>query len=464
MTSTILQILDDIDVAVDVSAASVMESCLNCYIKAFDLESNSSNPEVFQESKGILDQVKQDAKNDKNKIVTILKFIPRLIKAIAKTLSDKFKKSNVGDAFKEASEKLSNMAPETKQAKVKEINKRFNGKGECYIAEDGKIKFKRRPGDIVEKFSLFAGLGMNSYHLFERMRERLDFSEPDTVRTFIKECDDIIKGNKERDNVELYAKGFDAVKDILKDLTTASAEIALTAESVKEMSDEFILHNDMKKNPSSSQDKLFESIKTLTDKVGKISAIITAGIGSTSLFMDFGEIVKDVTVDAKELGESLERFWEEHIIDTVCQEELYKGLKYPYEWDKNQEKRKYTCKAPSDILATDASGNVLKYPDGTAINLTQLDRNERVKRNDFFKWRNGVTDDEYDAFVNKYDTVEHFSKWYLDKYKTPVPKKVMKIYIKMKKREEKELAKQNAKNNSENTTNPPDDNSEGAKK
>ena len=120
------EIIQSIDAINDVSKESelaVMEAMISDVEKYVVMMENYNGDveqfeSVFQEG-DILKRVKKEGKKDSNKLVTVLMFIPRLIRALADIIKRKFEDDKLGDKFKDFGKKLANS--NDKEEKVKKI-------------------------------------------------------------------------------------------------------------------------------------------------------------------------------------------------------------------------------------------------------------------------------------------------------------------------------------------------------
>lgn len=98
--NSILNYIDDINGSVVTTESNVLSSLINSYYRQYELftecQSLGKNPyDIYQEA-SIMDEVKEQSKNDKNKLITFFKFVPRLVITIIKKIKEKlFGKKNV---------------------------------------------------------------------------------------------------------------------------------------------------------------------------------------------------------------------------------------------------------------------------------------------------------------------------------------------------------------------------------
>lgn len=245
---------------------------------------------VFQEG-SILDRVKKEGKKDKNKLITILKFIPRIVIAIFDSIKKKFKDADLGNKIKESGKKLNE--DRDKKAKVEAINKEFEGKAECYIDEKtGKIKFKKDKKSVIAKVTYLMVLTTATANLFKRIQKEFDYDNPSKIRSFIDDIDKLIHGNKEGLTAgDIFDGGFEALGDAIKHITSLTGEFALISAGIENTANEIRMRlmADTKEHP-----KMEEALKAtteLTEKMTNLSGIITATLGSVSLVTEFAQIV-----------------------------------------------------------------------------------------------------------------------------------------------------------------------------
>ena len=89
----ILEYIDEINDSVVTTESNVIKSLMNSYYKQYELftecEYLGKDPYKIYQEASIMDEVKEQSKNDKNKLITFLKFIPRLIITIIKKIKNK---------------------------------------------------------------------------------------------------------------------------------------------------------------------------------------------------------------------------------------------------------------------------------------------------------------------------------------------------------------------------------------
>lgn len=89
----ILDCIDDINDSVVTTESNVITSLMNSYYKQYELftecEYLGKDPYKIYQEASIMDEVKERSSKDKNKLITFLKFVPRLIITIIKKIKNK---------------------------------------------------------------------------------------------------------------------------------------------------------------------------------------------------------------------------------------------------------------------------------------------------------------------------------------------------------------------------------------
>lgn len=277
--------------------------------------------EIFQESKkeGILDKVKKEAKNDDNKFITILKFIPRLVIAIVNTIKQKLKDSKLGDKLEKLGDKLNEGSDiEEKKRRVKELNKIFAKQGEeCYLDEkSGKIKFKRSVGGILTRVVLVSGLVVSTHNLFSRIKAKFDVNNPTEIKSFISDCDKIIHGDHTVSKFDIFGGGIHALGEIVGDITSVTGEIALLSEGIKLLTDDVIKKDMIKDMPSEKKQEVMESINDLSGRIAKISGMITGAVKALDVITDWSGIIDDISKHLKTEDELMRECLRENVVES----------------------------------------------------------------------------------------------------------------------------------------------------
>lgn len=323
----VLKSIDSIDESCIDSEIAVMEAMIADFEKYSMIMENYDGDvdqydSIFQEGE-VLDKVKKEGKKDSNKLVTVLMFIPRLIKALVDILKKKFKDAELGDKIKEAGKKLNK--EKDKKEKVEEINKEFEGKAECYIDEKtGKIKFKKDPKSIIGTTAYLMILTNSTMNLYHRIEKEFDYENPSAIRSFIDDIDKLIHGNKDVTASDIFDGGFVALGDALKHITSATGELSLISGGIEKMADKIRMHDMARDKDNPKLQEALKNTTELTGKMTKLNAIITGAIGSVALVMDFAKNIFDIGSAAKETAKQSEVDTLE-AVDTYITDEIRKN-------------------------------------------------------------------------------------------------------------------------------------------
>ena len=296
MNNEIVSLIDAIDNAQIMTEFSVIKSLTEEFDKCFMIMENCNNIDVFQESKGIMDTVKEKEKNDSNKFISVLKFIPRIIAAMFKKLVDTFKKSDAKKNIDEAIDKIEKKGDAvSKQARVIKLNKEANGECEFYYDEKhDKIKVKHDKKSILEK-AAWLGLHVDLIlDLITRIKDAKDITNPSVTKVFISDCDKIIHGDKGVSKYDFFNHGLEAIKHIFKDCKTVSEATTLISHDIEELSKRLSNNELCKDVPSEKKMEALKNINELTNKLTTIAGIVTGACASVKVITKWFDRVSTV--------------------------------------------------------------------------------------------------------------------------------------------------------------------------
>lgn len=304
----VLESIDSIDsVCLDTEIA-VLEAMVSSYEKyAIIVENCDCETDQFdfvvQEGK-VLDEVKKKGKKDSNKFVTVLMFIPRLIKTLCEIIKKKLD-SSYSEKMKEADKKFNSIKDrKEKEKKVKEVNEKLAGKAECYIDEkSGKIKFKKDPKSIPATVGWLMATTVTVSKVYERIRDEFDYENPSKIRSFIDDLDKAIHGDKSVTKSDIFEGGLEAVGDGLKHITGITAVMTTTAGSIEKIADKMRMNNMISDKSDPKKEETLKNVTELTGKMTKINAMITGAVGSISLFVDYILTIFGIGTAVKEKGD-----------------------------------------------------------------------------------------------------------------------------------------------------------------
>ena len=319
MVST--EILNSLDVITEYSVDSeiaVMGALIKEYEKDLIMEA------YVMESKkdeSILDKVKKEGKKDDNKFITILMFIPRLIKALAEKIKKAFDDSDIVDDFKKNCKKLTQSADmREKQVRVDQLNKEFAGKAECYLDEKtGKIKFKKNGSKLLITLGWVSTMMLSTYELFKKIRNQLDVTNETAIKGFIEDCKKILTGRgKTLSKFDVFEDGVDAIGEALSLFAHVNGEITGLSVGIKDRIEASIRSEKIKDMPDKDKLKRKQQLTELSDKITMITGVIA---GSSGIISD---VVKHIRMwcDIGDEHKKRENNKDEFIIDYV----IKKGL------------------------------------------------------------------------------------------------------------------------------------------
>lgn len=304
VTEQILASIDNINEASERSTYCVLESMCKLIEKEIEFEEFCSS-EIIQEGK-VLDEVKKKGKKDKNKLITILAFLPRLIGEMCKAIKRFFVDSKVGETISNAAAEFEKMSDiEKKQAKVDEINEKSNSIFKLYVDKKGKVKVKKDKKAVLATLAWMGATAELMRKLFNGIKEEFDYAKPSKIRNFVDECEKIIHMQSDKKKSEVYDMGLDALGDLVKHLTKSSAtltSLCLGAKTVVETK-----KRELEASGEDVDGSTLSSISELLSKLTIINASIVAAGAALDKFRTIGdwlgfgvEGVENVIVDQKE--------------------------------------------------------------------------------------------------------------------------------------------------------------------
>lgn len=277
--SMILESIDNINNEVENSSFHVLESMVALYSKEIDFMDFCS-PELKQEivmEGSILDNVKKASKKDSNKLITFLAFIPRLIKEICKAIAKSFSDKDLGKKLKTTGDKLNKLGSASeKKAKVDEINEKEGKEVLVYDEKSGKIKFNKTWADALGAVVWLASTFDILFNLFKNIKAEFDVTNPSAIRTFIDECDKIIRKKSEHKASEVINMGVDALGDVVRHITGSAGALAAAGAAASSIVGKKL--TELKLNGEKEEDHaVLVNIKELSNKLAIINAAIFAG-------------------------------------------------------------------------------------------------------------------------------------------------------------------------------------------
>ena len=310
-TELTLSILDDIDESTSDSVFYVIESYMDMLDKDMMIFTESSKKNADM---SIGDMMKEYSKNDSNKLVTAIAFIPRLIASLAKTITSKLAKSGIGKAFKSISDYFEGVKEEKeKRQRVKDLNEKLKPYGfEFYYDEvKDKIRLKKSAKRFLALIGWLNAMVLSTYSLVKKFKKSIENKDDNAI---VRLKDDFKKllgkaENKEKvDPHDMIDDTIDAIDIALKSILSVGAELALLGVGIGGLtgyaSKVALTKDDPEK--ASKNSTMYNNIAQTTSYLTKIVSIITAAVGSLTVITKWGEIVKDISHAKKEKREDRE--------------------------------------------------------------------------------------------------------------------------------------------------------------
>lgn len=335
-----LSILDDIDESTSDSELYVIESYMDMLDKDIMIFTESSKKKK-DEDMGVGDRMKEYSKNDSNKFVTAIAFIPRLIAALAKTITSKLAKSGIGKAFKSISDYFKGVKEEKeKRQRVEDLNEKLKPYGfEFYYDEvKDKIRLKKSAARVLALIGWLNAMVLGTYSLVKKFKKSIDNKDDNAI---VRLKDDFKKllskaENKEKvDPHDMIDDTIDSISIALNSILSVGAELALLGVGIGGLtgyaSKVALTKDDPEK--ASKDSKMYNDIAQTTSYLTKIVGIITAAVGSLTVITKWGEIVKDISHAKKDAKEDRE------LIETRLKKKGYIKANMSFdEWNKLYEK------------------------------------------------------------------------------------------------------------------------------
>ena len=318
-------IIDTIDIIDDIkmeSELSVIKSFLREYNKATIVMENcydSSSFEIFQEAKtdkkskkkekdsesskeddSIMGTVKKYSANDKNKAISVIAFIPRIIAAICSKIAKLVKGSKFAQSFKKTDELNKEESLEYKERRVVALNKIFEGKCETYLDRtDGKIKFKKSIKSILNDlcWAIPATAALVAVlHEFNRWTSY----DPTNIEKIAMRLEHIcthIKDTKPKDIWAVLKNGVGALGDLLNDANAALLALDAALVAAKHKTDKELCKLQMTNNPDPEKELKVAKWNKFAESLLKVSTTMTLIIGPITFFKKKAKEVTEAVDD-----------------------------------------------------------------------------------------------------------------------------------------------------------------------
>lgn len=298
----VLLAIDNVTTTAEDSAFCVLESLVNFYSKDIDFMdfcSDEMRNEIVMEG-SIMDNVKKAGKKDSNKLITFLAFLPRLIAETCKAIARAFNDSSLGKKLKKAGENFEkNASAESKKEMVEKINKEEGKEVVYYDEKSGKIKYKKTMKDGLIALGWLAGTADLIYNLFTNIKKEFDVTNPSNIRTFIDECDKIIRKKSEASKSEVIDMAVGALGDLVDHVGKSAGTIASVGAAASALVSRKLSELEMNGEKAADHNVLV-GIKELTNKLSIINASVFAASSVITVVKKFLDYSNKIVVKPKE--------------------------------------------------------------------------------------------------------------------------------------------------------------------
>ena len=352
----ILEYIDSIDTTTYVAECNVICSIMDLYNKeSMIMECYLTNDsELYQEGE-TLDFVKNKSKNDPNKIISALLFIPRLITTFIKSIAKTLKTGKLGQRISVAFKKLAGMKDkEAKEAYCEEVNKRSGGKYKAYVDSKGEIKFRSTGSAIISNAIAVVGLALTVDGMVDALKDAKNL--PD-IQARIKEINEELKMTSEtsggksdrliREKKELRLSEFTTLVDTVSSVSQSVAGLS-AAISAKTNEQQFKLQ--IQGLSDTKRASLMNLIHDTTTKLAAVSGLVSTTIGLAKSVLPFTEkwLIKpslkaDASVDVGRADRAMRTFFKDPTDKDNPKAGLTrKGLEHLYPRGKHEDVNTYS--------------------------------------------------------------------------------------------------------------------------
>ena len=293
MREEVLQYISSIEEAEYAAESAVMASMLDmldkeCIVEAYYDEIGS---DWYQEA-SVLETVKNKSKKDPNSVVTAIKFIPRLLGAILKSITSAIKKSNLGKRCSVLLKKLAGMSDaEAKQSYCDKINASNGGEFTAYVDKNGEIKFKRGATKIITDVLELGAVAMSLPKFLEALDtfNKSKNMELTKLESAAKNCSAFGSINSTNDSLKKKELTIKEINDFLSaagaiDITLKGAIDLFNAKMSSSVCKDYI-----KGLEGTSKTKYKEKAVHIGQSLSAIGSVIAVGIGGAKSILGVAE-------------------------------------------------------------------------------------------------------------------------------------------------------------------------------
>lgn len=289
------------------SNINVIMSIVCEYNKYFTLSKytdETTDMSIFQEAKtedtkkGLMDRIKERGKDDDSKLITFLKFIPRLIIEMFRPLVDFFKNSKLGEKFKKINKDISDAKDKSeKEARVKKLNKMFDGKCECYYDEkSGKVKIKKTKAGFANDLVWIMELGYAALKFKQKWKSDINQWESSKLINFFDDINLLLSGKDIGDGrlentYNLFDDGLDAMSQVMSDISATTALLDSLARAIQSIIDKILRKEIIKDQPDEKKEEMLAKARELVSKISSVTTKINLVVIVLKPIKDWGGVI-----------------------------------------------------------------------------------------------------------------------------------------------------------------------------
>jgi len=298
-TELTLSILDDIDESTSDSVFYVIESYMDMLDKDMMIFTESSKKNADM---SIGDMMKEYSKNDSNKLVTAIAFIPRLITAIAKSIKNKLAKTKMGEVFSSVNNYCNDVkSAKEKRKRVEEINSKVKQYGfEFYYDEvKDKIRLKKSGKRFLILLSWLNAFILTTYAMVKRLKTAIENKDQTAIAKLKNDFKKLISKNTNGEHVsagDMIEDSLDVISETIGHILSIAGELTVLGTGITGLFEYKKILAAAKDNPDDAErsNKFYNDLAETSSYITKIVGIITAAIGSLTVITKWGDIFKDI--------------------------------------------------------------------------------------------------------------------------------------------------------------------------
>ena len=309
MIDNILEYIDDIETSTIAAECNVICAMSDLIYKEAVITEyyGDDMPDWYQE--GVLDKVEGQSKNDSNKLISILAFIPRLLIAMASSIATAIKKSKIGQKMSVAMKKLGGLKDkQAKEAYCEEINAKSNGEFTAFVNSKGEIAFRKGSSRIIaDAIALYAittqlpKISKNVESLVKTKQEMgACIDELDSMCELMKDAVHPTGSKEMRDtavstNVQVQKSiiTFNSINTMVDNLGGIASGVKNVSEGFSSFLSSAEYKNYLKGLDKTAKGKIINKANNITNTLGQVSGFVGTGVsGVAKLLGLIGKVVE----------------------------------------------------------------------------------------------------------------------------------------------------------------------------